>query len=93
MSTITGALGISESFAPQSQEWVEATLRTQSEGYSDILLELISKVRNDEFGETEIDPSSYEKKLILIGFFTGRIVAQMEATAALSDLLEARKVG
>jgi hypothetical protein len=93
MSTITGAMGIPEAFMVQSEKWVEDTLKMQSDGFSDILLELISKVRNDEFGEAELDPSSYEKKLILIGFFTGRIVAQMEAATMIVDLLEAKKVG
>lgn len=71
-STITGGLGLEEKFFEEGQEMVKkAYMRTDT--VSDMLEELAKEVRDESLGEIDALITSYEKKLILVGFFAGII--------------------
>jgi hypothetical protein len=90
MSTLAQAMGIPDAFIEQSADWVETLLESKEE-FSDVLIELINEVRSNEFGKGEVESSTYEKKLMAIGFITGRIATQMEAASLLAELYETKK--
>lgn len=76
-STITGGLGLEEEFFEKGQEMVkEAFIRTDT--ISDMLAELAKEVRDETLGEMNSPITTYEKKLMLIGFFAGIVRQRAE---------------
>jgi len=76
-STITRGLGLEEKFFEQGQEMViEAFMRTDT--ISDMLEELAKEVRDETLGEMDTHITTYEKKLMLIGFFAGIVRQKAE---------------
>lgn len=69
-STITGGLGLEAKFFEEGQKMVQqAYMRTDT--VSDMLEELAKEVRDESLGEMEAPITSYEKKLMLVGFLAG----------------------
>lgn len=71
--TITEGLGIEEKFFETGQEMVKKFWGS-TETVSDLLNNLAKEVRDEVLGsDIESSITSYEKKLILVGFFAGII--------------------
>lgn len=78
-STITGGLGLEEEFFRESNLSLMENWKSQ-ETVSDVLLEAAMDVRNGSLGEMEGVPlTSYEKKLVLVGYIAGLQKSQMDA--------------
>jgi len=78
-STITGGLGLEEGFFGEALELVAKNWKSQ-ETVSDVLLEAAMDVRNAVLGEMEeVKLTSYEKKLVLVGYIAGLQRAHMES--------------
>lgn len=70
-STITGGLGIEESFFETAINISENVFGC-NETISDAMLDAAKEVRNESLGELEgVEITSYEKKLILVGYICG----------------------
>lgn len=89
-STITGGLGIPDSFAEKADEIVHESLK-QNETISDALIQIAKEVREDSLGECDASVSDYEKRLIFSGFVLGikrvDIGLNQAKNAAFSDFL------
>jgi hypothetical protein len=69
-TTITGGLGLEEKFFEEGKTLVFEMWK-KAETISDLLHELSQEIRDRELGEMDSSITSYEKKLILVGFFAG----------------------
>jgi hypothetical protein len=84
-STISGGLGLSDSFFEKAQELVLEKLKA-FDTISDALESAAEGIRDEELGESNLKVSDYEKKLILSGFIMGTIRASAEAKHKLDEL-------
>jgi hypothetical protein len=73
--TITGSLGITDQWA-DSQHNRTVEILGQKEEISEVLEFLGREAKWEELGVNSNSLTTYEKKLLMAGFFTGSIVAQ-----------------
>jgi len=84
--TITGGLGISdEGYFDKTTSRVKKKLQ-DLDTISDALESVAEEVRDEEFGESNLRVSEYEKKLILSGFIMGCIRSEVEMSRKLDEL-------
>lgn len=69
-STITGGLGIPDSFAEKAEDVVLDSLK-KHDTLSDALIQIAKDIREDSLGECDASVSDYEKRLIFAGFVVG----------------------
>ena len=68
--TISSALGIKDEWFESASQSIRSGYTTHDEMYT-LMLEQLSEVRENEFGEVSAKFSDYEKKLILSGYILG----------------------
>ena len=68
--TISSALGIKDEWFELTSQSIRSGYTTHDEMYT-LMLEQLSEVRENEFGEVSAKFSDYEKKLILSGYILG----------------------
>jgi len=86
--TISGAMGIKDEWFESASEGIRSGFGKHDEMYT-LMLEQLSEVRENEFGEVSAKFSDYEKKLILSGYILGveRIrLTSNPISSALDDL-------
>lgn len=84
--TITGGLGIKdEKYFDVSKDRVLAKLK-ELDTISEALEAVAEEVRDEEFGESNLRVSEYEKKLILSGFIMGCVRAEAQMSQKLDEL-------
>lgn len=89
-STITGGLGLEEKFFEEGQNMVkEAYMRTDT--VSEMLEELAKDVRDESLGKMEAPITSYEKKLVFVGFLSG--ILREKANSAGQEEVQKRILG
>lgn len=98
-TTISGGLGLGESFFEKAQDLVISKLNA-FDTISDALESAAEGIRDEELGESNIRVSDYEKKLILSGYIMGSIRAtadremEMKKMKLLMHLMQmSKKVG
>ena len=81
MASITEALRIEEGWLQKTQEFLKENYE-KYETISDIMEETALFVRSEEFGEdVNCKLSTYEKKLVMVGFMLGNMKAQSSLEA------------
>jgi len=84
--TITGGLGIQdEKYFDAARERVVSKLK-DLDTISEALEAVAEEVRDEEFGESNLRVSDYEKKLILSGFIMGCVRAEAQMSQKLDEL-------
>lgn len=83
--TITGGLGLEDGYFEQAKDKVLKKLK-DLDTISDALEAVAEEVRDDEFGESNIRVSDYEKKLILSGFVMGCVRTETHLKGKLDEL-------
>jgi hypothetical protein len=83
--TITGGLGIREGYFEVAQERVVKKLK-DLDTISDALEAVAEEIRDEEFGESNLRVSDYEKKLILSGFIMGCVRSEAQMSQKLDEL-------
>ena len=83
--TITGGLGIQEGYFEAAQERVVKKLK-DLDTISDALEAVAEEIRDEEFGESNLRVSDYEKKLILTGFIMGCVRSEAHMSQKLDEL-------
>lgn len=83
--TITGGLGIQEGYFETASNRVKKKLQ-DLDTISDALEAVAEEVRDEEFGESNLRVSDYEKKLILTGFIMGCVRSEVEMSRKLDEL-------
>ena len=89
MASIAEALGLNEEWALINRHRVGKSLDNH-ETISDTMLECISELREEEFGEPR-DISDYEKKIMMAGFHLAQEIIQKKQDAvsgALEELIK-----
>lgn len=85
-STITGGLGLEEKFFEQGHKMVVEVFQ-RTETVSDTLEELAKEIRDETLGEVDTPITTYEKKLMLVGFLSGVFLERMSASNSLLKML------
>jgi hypothetical protein len=83
--TITGGLGIQEGYFEASKERVIKKLK-DLDTISEALEAVAEEIRDEEFGESNLRVSDYEKKLILSGFVMGCVRSENHMSQKLDEL-------
>ena len=83
--TVTGGLGLEESYFEEAKELVLGKLKAL-DTISGALEAVAEDLRNEELGEVDFDVSDYEKKLILAGFIMGSIRTETTFSHKLDEL-------
>ena len=83
--TVTGGLGLEESYFEEAKELVVGKLKAL-DTISEALEAVAEDLRNEELGEVDFDVSDYEKKLILAGFIMGSVRTESVFSRKLDEL-------
>ncbi len=83
--TVTGGLGLEESFFESAKEIVVGKLK-EYDTISEALEAAAEDVRDEELGESNFRVSDYEKKLILAGFIMGCVRTESLTSQKLDEL-------
>jgi hypothetical protein len=83
--SIQKALGIPEKFATDAEEILQRLI-SEYEKVSEILIAAGEEIRTSELGDINVPLSTYEKKLLLIGFYLGSHIGKFKSDPTMGIL-------
>lgn len=83
--TITGGLGIREEYFETASNRAKKKLQ-DLDTISEALEAVAEEIRDEEFGESNLRVSDYEKKLVLSGFIMGCLRAEAQMSHKMEEL-------
>lgn len=69
--TLPQALGLEQNWYDALAKKVEETYGNGTDKISDCMEQMMTDLKDDEFGETTSNMSKYERKLVLLGYLIG----------------------